>query len=131
MMNDQPNPNAPQLHPRHPGIGCSTSLIQADGNTPEEGGIFFFFPSGATKSIAWRQTTQITPTLDAAKEFTTKVVASLQRDGLQSDIDRTNWASVVAAVQRVILDWNDELRSKVNLQWGKHFADEAKIHRAH
>jgi hypothetical protein len=110
-----------QLHPRHPGIGKATHLIQAEGKSAEEGGFFVFLPSGATKSVAWRSATPITPTLEAAKKYASKVIEQLQADGLTADIDRTNWASVTAAIQRVILDFNTGLRSRISDAWGKHF----------
>jgi hypothetical protein len=107
------------LAPGHPGRGKPTSLIRAESpdGEPEVGGFYVFFPSGATKQIAWRQPQPIMPTLDAAKEFTAKLIEQLQRDGSAeaiSDFDKTNWASVVAAVQRVILDWNDQVQRRIS-----------------
>ena len=29
------------------------------------------------------------------------------------DVNRTNWASVTAAVQRIISDWNDKTRARL------------------
>ena len=91
------------LAPGHPGRGKPTSLIRCESPSgdPEVGGFYVFFPSGATKTIGWRQPQPISPTLDAAKEFTAKIIESLQRDGSEaaiSDFDTTNWTSVVAAV---------------------------------
>lgn len=96
------------LHPSHPGVGSLTSLIAAKSTDGDAGvgGFFVFLPSGRTKVITWRQMQPITPTLDAAKQYAAKVIESLQRDGLHDDIDRTNWVSVTAAIERIILDWN-------------------------
>lgn len=107
------------LAPGHPGRGKPTSLIRCESpeGDPEVGGFYVFFPSGATKTIGWRQPQPISPTLDAAKEFTAKIIESLQRDGSEaaiSDFDTTNWTSVVAAVQRIILDWNDLVQRRIN-----------------
>lgn len=104
------------LHPRHPGRG-SCAVIELEGvNEPEVGGALIFLPSGATKVISWRQAQPIRPTLDAAKEHTAKVVDSLLKaktaDAL-SDVNATNWTSVCAAVQRVILDWNDKIAGRI------------------
>ena len=80
-------------------------------NVPEIGGFMIFLPSGATKTVHWRQAKPITPTLDAAKDYTAKVVESLLKvDQHHPDIAATNWTSVCAAVQRVILDWNDKVK---------------------
>jgi hypothetical protein len=106
----------PTLHPRHPGRGCSTSLICAEGDEAEVGGFFVFFPSGATKQMAWRQVQPIQPTLEAAKTFTGKLIESLQSAGQWDDLNATNWVSVCAAVQRIILDWNDSLQRRINVE---------------
>jgi hypothetical protein len=109
------------LHPRHPGRGKPASVIAAEADDAEVGGFYAFFPSGATKVVSWRQLQAITPTLDAAKQFTVKVVEQLQRDQLNDDINGTNWASFVAAVQRVILDWNDKLAERIGAKMAKEF----------
>jgi hypothetical protein len=67
--------------------------------------------------VHWRGTKPITPTLEAAKEYTTRVVDSLLKQGRgagEADINGTNWTSVAAAIQRVILDWNDKIVGKIN-----------------
>lgn len=104
------------LHPRHPGVGCSTSLIRLEGDEVEVGGFLLFFPSGKTKQVAWRSPKPITPTLDAAKKYASEVVDSLLKEGgiEHPDIQRTNWVSVTAAVQRIILDFNDRVTKAIN-----------------
>lgn len=104
------------LHPRHPGLGkCAVIEIEAVENVPEIGGFMIFLPSGATKTVHWRQAKPITPTLDAAKDYTAKIVDSLLKvNERHPDIAATNWTSVCAAVQRVILDWNDKVTGAVN-----------------
>lgn len=125
-MSDQPQPNG-SLHPRHPGVGSSTSLIAAEGSAPEEGGFLIFFPSGHHLAVGWRQPQPITPTLEAAKTFAAKVVEQLLKansDAARSDIDRTNWKSVVAAIQRIILDWNGGIQQRIGAQYAKAFGDD-------
>jgi hypothetical protein len=107
------------LHERHPGKGCSTTIVAAEAvnGEPEVGGVVFFLPSGKTKVLGWRQPRPIAPPLDAAKEFTAKVVQQLlDEDSPESraDVNGTNWTSVVAAVQRIILDWNDGIEQRIN-----------------
>lgn len=102
------------LHPKHPGIGSSTSLISAeDPGDRTVGGLFIFFPSGLTKTIAWRSNKPIQPTKEAAQKYATEVAEQLERAGMRADLMGTNWASVTAAIQRIILDFND--RVKVNI----------------
>ena len=102
------------LHPKHPGIGSSTSLVAGDDPGDRTvGGLFIFFPSGATKTIAWRSDKPIQPTKEAAQKYATQVAEQLQREGKMDDLLRTNWASVTSAIQRIILDFND--RVKVNI----------------
>ncbi len=121
-MSDQHVPDT-RLHPKHPGRGSSTSLVAAEGDDPHVGGFFIFLPSGATKTVAWRQSKPITPTVDAAKRYAAAVIESLQKDGLADDIDRTNWASVTAAIQRIILDWNGAIGRRIGVEMSKHFRD--------
>lgn len=104
------------LHPRHPGRGKPTSLIRLEGDAVEEGGFMLFLPSGATKVVAWRSPKPITPTLDAAKQCATEVAQSLlDAGGIENpDVQRTNWVSVTAAVQRIILDFNDRVTKAIN-----------------
>lgn len=104
------------LHPRHPGTGKPTSLIRLEGDTKEQGGFLLFLPSGATKVVGWSTPKPITPTLDAAKKYTAQVIEDIAKaQGYEcEDITRTNWVSVAAAVQRIILDFNDRVVKAIN-----------------
>lgn len=117
------HPTDPTLHPRHPGRGKPTSLIAAESvdGEAEVGGFVVFFPSGATKVVGWRSAAPITPTLEAAKKYTANLIESLQKQGLDSDIDRTNWVSVAAAIQRIILDWNGAVQVRIGAEMAKRF----------
>lgn len=100
--------------PRHPGIGSPTSLIRCETDNPNDFAAVFFFPSGAAKAIvAPTQGVPIEPTLDAAKEYVTGVIDTLLAAGLTEDIERTNIASLVAATQRLIDDFNQALRNRI------------------
>lgn len=111
----------PWMHERHPGIGCSTTLMPAEGDTPEVGGFFLFLPSGKTVSLGWRQAKPIMPTLDAAKDFVASCVDFLQKGGHENDLRDTNWTSVTAAVQRIILDWNDRIATRISAKMAEEF----------
>ncbi len=89
-------------------------LWPADSPDPETAGFIVEFPSGTRKSIAWKSQAPITPTLDAAKEYAAKLLAARSSEpGGMDDVNRTNWASVTAAVQRIISDWNDKTRARL------------------
>lgn len=111
-MNRPWQPGDP-LHPRHPGIGCSTSLIRLEADEPEVGGVLVFFPSGRTKVVHWRAVKAISPVLEAAKQYTADLAGALMKEGAEVDLRETNWTSVAAAMQRVILDYNDRLHYAV------------------
>lgn len=113
-------------HPKHPGIGTSTSLIRLESDELEVGGFIAFFPSGRHLNVTWQNARPIEPTLDAAKQYAAKLIEELKARGLDSDIDRTNWASVTAAIQRVILDWNDRIKGAINIKMADAFGGEAK-----
>lgn len=104
------------LHPRHPGRGKPTSLIRLEADKVEQGGFMLFLPSGTTKVVAWHSPKPITPTLEAAKKYASEVVDELLKEGGigHPDIQRTNWVSVTAAVQRIILDFNDRVKVAIN-----------------
>lgn len=108
------HPPPEHLHPRHPGVGKPLHIIEAEGLKPEQGGFFAFLPSGHTKTVAWSSVRPITPTFDAAKQFAARLIEDLQKSDLQRDIDAINWASATAAIQRVILDFNDRIKLAIN-----------------
>lgn len=89
-------------------------LWPADSPDPETAGFVVEFPSGTRKSVAWRSRAPITPALDAAKEYAAKLLAARSSElGGMDDVNRTNWASVTAAAQRIIMDWNDKTRARL------------------
>jgi hypothetical protein len=109
------------LHPRHPGKG-RCSLIELEGTERvEQGGFMIFLPSGSTKVVGWDTPKPITPTLDAAKDYVTAVIQSLLEQGGPDhpDIHVTNWTSVCAAVQRIILDFNTKVTKAINTKMSR------------
>ena len=117
------------MHPRHPGVGSSTSLIRLEADEPETGGVLIFFPSGRHMTITWRTVTQITPTKEAALQYAGTIVENLNKVAAQegrgspaeTDLSRTNWVSVTAAIQRIILDFNQELSQRVSAKMALEF----------
>lgn len=119
------------LHPRHPGRGkCAVIELESAEGKIEEGGFLLFLPSGATKVVPWHSAKPITPTLEAAKQYATAVVDSiLKADGIGSpDIQHVNWTSVTAAIQRVIMDFNDKLHGAINAKMARDFMQGKALH---
>lgn len=79
-------------------------------NDPEVFAFVVDFPSGARKSVSWKQSAPVVDSLECAKACASQLVQSLLNAGLQDDIDRTNWASATAAIQKLITDWNEARR---------------------
>lgn len=77
------------------------------------GGFIVEMPSSTRLQVAWRSGAPIEPTLDAAKSYAAELIVALQKRGLDGDISRTNWASATAAIQKVISDWNDKLKTQI------------------
>lgn len=120
------------LHPRHPGRGKTAIIeLESDSGEPEIGGFLIFLPSGATKSVHWRLAKHITPTLDAAQEYVAKIVDSIMRanngNTQHPDIAGVNWTSVAAAIQRVIMDWNDKLTTAINAKMTRDIMEGKRI----
>lgn len=93
--------NMPDLH----------RLESSTGN-PHHGGVLITWSDGSGTEIAWQSDGRlILPTLDAAKRYAAEAIQDLQRTGRNAEINATNWASVVAALQRHIGDFNDRLRN--------------------
>jgi len=86
-------------------------MQQPDGRTLS--GVILKFPSGATKQVAWCTGAPIEPTLDAAKSYAAAVIEHLSSKALYDDMERTNWASAVAAFQKVIMDFNARLKQRL------------------
>ena len=92
----------------------AVKLWPADSPDPEVAGFVVEFPSGTRKSVAWRSPAPIVPALDAAKQYAAELLATRSSEpGGMDDVNRTNWASVTAAVQRIIMDWNDKTRERL------------------
>lgn len=80
-------------------------------NDPQIGAFAIEFPSGACKSVQWQSAERIGDTLTAAKKYASECLQTCLDEQRIDDAERTNWASVTAAIQRIIGDWNDALTS--------------------
>jgi hypothetical protein len=73
---------------------------------PTIGGFLITFPSGLSKEVIWQSAVPAPDPLRAAKEFTAGVLDQLLQEGKTDDANRTNWVSVTAAVQKLVVDFN-------------------------
>ena len=84
---------------------------EAVNDDPTIGGIVFEFDSGIRKVLAWRQDSPILPALDGAKQFVATLIDTLLQGRHMNEVEFTNWASATAAVQKIIMDWNERQTS--------------------
>ena len=93
---------------------AQTEIIQLeDPGLPAAGGFAIRFPSGVTKSVSWRSEAPITETLAAAKQYAAAVLQTCMDERRIDDAERTNWASVTAAIQAIIKSWNEGRRAAI------------------
>jgi hypothetical protein len=90
------------------------NVWRAESNDPTAGGVIVEWPSGVQKVASWRQSVPIADTHEAAKVFVTSLVQERIDSRNMDDVERTNIASLVAAVQKHVSDWNDALRTRLH-----------------
>jgi hypothetical protein len=88
-------------------------LWPATSEDPDLSGFICEFPSGVRKQIAWRSRVPITPELQAAKQYAATLIQALMSEGRLDDVERTNWASATAAIQRLVSDFNDKCKARL------------------
>jgi hypothetical protein len=87
--------------------------LEAPGH-PDVGGVLAQFPSGKQLQATWRHADQV-DSLATAKRVAASLLDALLRENRHDDANRTNWPSLVAAVQVIIRDW-DAKRTPVDNQ---------------
>lgn len=120
------------LHEKHPGRGNPTSVMRMETDRPEIGGFILFFPSGHHLQVAWETTSHITPTKEAALQYTGAAEEKLEqmassdnpkvRESAIADIKGTNWVSVAAAVQKCVIDFNHALSTAISRKMAREFS---------
>jgi hypothetical protein len=85
------------------------NVWRAEANDPRIGGVIVEWPSGVRKTASWRSLEPIYPVIDAAKEYVAQLVQERLDAHCADDVERTNIASLVAAVCKHIEDWNARL----------------------
>jgi hypothetical protein len=94
-----------------------TSLIRLESPADAcAGGVAITYPSGTCKALSWRSQAPIPDTLAAAKQYAAQALQNCLDEGRTDDAERTNWASVAAAMQRVLMDWNEARRAVIRSQ---------------
>lgn len=89
---------------------------EATNNDPRVGGIVVQFESGARKVVSWNHGAPLSEQdcLTWSKEIASNLVAHLMSHQMEEDIRRTNWASMVAAILKIVRDWNAALRESLH-----------------
>lgn len=87
--------------------------LESATNDPEVGGFVVEFPSGARKSAHWVSGAPIPDPLAAAKQYAAQLVQHCLERGLIDDLERTNIPSLVAAITKIITDWNERTRLRL------------------
>ena len=90
--------------------------LEATSNDPKVGGFVMTFPSGRAEVIEWNHGAPFASDaaiLEASKQLAAQLVERLSRTASHDDLERTNWASVVAAIQRIVTDWNAALKRSI------------------
>lgn len=96
-----------------------TTLIRLESpDDPLVGGLAITYPSGACRSASWRALGPVGDSLGAAKQYAAALLQNCMDEGRLDDAERTNWASVTAAVQRIVMDWSDLRRAALRAQVG-------------
>ncbi len=85
-------------------------------NDATVGGFIVEFDSGIRKSVAWRSKAPIEPTIDASKQYVAELINALLAGRHLHEVEGTNWASAVAAVQKILADWNATTRKTLYAQ---------------
>lgn len=79
-------------------------------NDPRIAGILVVFPNSQGIELTWSSRAPIQDTRKEAQSYATGLVDTLRAGGMQHHIDGTNWASMVAAIQKHLDDFNARLR---------------------
>jgi hypothetical protein len=102
-------------------------LHPLESDDPWVGGFLVTFPSGTKKTVCWKQEAVISPALDAAKDFVAKLIdgmlnttSSDDRRVALDDIERTNIPSLVAAVHKIVRDWNGKRAEELHAENPEH-----------
>jgi hypothetical protein len=78
--------------------------LEAPGD-PHTGGVLAEFPSGRRLQAAWRHAESV-DSMATAKRVAASLLERLLAERLTDDAERTNWPSLVAAVQVIVRDWD-------------------------
>jgi len=88
----------------------TATLTRFEADNPKAGGVRLVTPSGIVVDAGWMWGAPLADTLGVAKLLATRMVDTLLREHGGKDVDRISWVSVTAAIQRHVMDWNENLR---------------------
>ena len=85
-------------------------LESPDGNS-EWGGVLIVFDDRSAIELTWRQAAPVIDTLQGAKALAARAIDQLLRTGRGALVNSINAPSMVAALQRHLMDWNETRRA--------------------
>ena len=88
-------------------------LWPVESNQDDIGGFIVEFSNNLRKQVVWRTGAPILPALEAAKQYAAALAEGMIADRMMPEVNATNWVSTVAAIQKIILDWNDKLTQRL------------------
>ncbi len=89
------------------------ALADSLDSDPDVFGVILFLPHGGkAKSTGERMGKEEYIDPNNAKQYAVKIVDSLLKDGDNDNVRDTNWASVVAGIQKFMIDWNRAKRDR-------------------
>lgn len=85
--------------------------LEDENDDTRNGGVHLHTPSGIQLVAGWREPGIVGDTLATAKHIAAKFIDTLMTKHEGRDVDRINWPSAVAAIQRIVIDWNEKRRA--------------------
>lgn len=101
-----------------------TDLTRLESDDPAIAGVLFSFPSGLKKVASWHSHQVILDQREFAEKCTVALIDDLLKLGApgESAVRDTNWVSVVAAMGKLIADFNADLVARESAGLARRFA---------
>mgnify|MGYP001294591605 CR=1 FL=1 len=84
-------------------------LRRLESDDPRVAGILITFPGVQAVEITWTAKAPVQNTHKAAQSYATMLVDALKEGGMWHHVESTNWASMVAAIQKHLDEFNARL----------------------
>jgi len=97
--------------------------LENPGGDTTQGGVLCVFADRSAIELGWKRDAPVTDTLRAAKDLAARLIERLLAENRGALVDSLNVPSVVAALQRHVMDWNEARRAALYAQPGPSAAD--------